>query len=201
MKREVSIVLSRERRNYRKLAQEWFGLTDEQMVGMDVHHNPPRHQGGRNIPEHLFVYHETLHASVHGNDFTKWARHNGVSREQASEWGKNGGKIGGKLQPREVKVRNGLRAKKLGLGIHAPGEARRGGLAGGRNGGLETMRRGVGVFSLSPEEQTKRSQKAGKTTSSQKWRCPITGHISNAGALARFQKARGIDTSLRERVE
>lgn len=74
MKKEVSIVLSPESRNYRKLAQRHYGLTDEQMEGMDVHHNPPRHQGGRNIPEHLFVYHETLHSLIHGNDFTRWAR-------------------------------------------------------------------------------------------------------------------------------
>lgn len=74
MKREVSIVLSREVKNYRRLAQEWFGLTDEQMVDMDVHHNPPRHQGGRNIPEHLFVLHNTLHAAVHSAEFILWQR-------------------------------------------------------------------------------------------------------------------------------
>jgi hypothetical protein len=74
MRKEVSIVLSRERSSARKLAQEWYGLTDEQMKGCDVHHNPPVHRGGRNIPEHLYVYHNTLHSAVHGNDFTKWAR-------------------------------------------------------------------------------------------------------------------------------
>jgi len=86
MEKEVSIVLSVERKNYRKLAQEWFGLTDEQMVGMDVHHNPPRSQGGRNVPEHLFIYHYTLHAAIHENNFTEWAR----------KGGQVGGKIGGR---------------------------------------------------------------------------------------------------------
>lgn len=85
MKKEVSIVLSRESTKSRKLAQEWYGLTNEQMKECDVHHNPPRHQGGRNIPEHLFVYHNTLHSAVHGDDFTKWAR----------EGGKKGAKKGG----------------------------------------------------------------------------------------------------------
>ena len=33
-----------------------------------------------------------------------------------------------------------------------------------------------------------------------KWRCLITGHISNAGGLATYQKSRGIYTSLREKV-
>lgn len=74
MDKEVSIVLSPEKRNYRKVAQEWYGLTDEQMVGMDVHHNPARHEGGRNIPEHLYVYHNTLHSAVHGGDFVLWSR-------------------------------------------------------------------------------------------------------------------------------
>jgi hypothetical protein len=74
MDNKVSIVLSQERGNYRKIAQEWYGLTDEQMIDMDVHHNPPRHEGGRSIPEHLFVYHKTLHAAVHGDEFVLWAR-------------------------------------------------------------------------------------------------------------------------------
>ena len=73
MDKSVSLVLSKESVNYRKLAQKWYGLTDDQMVGMDVHHNPPRHLGGRNIPEHLFVYSESLHSSIHGN-FTGYAR-------------------------------------------------------------------------------------------------------------------------------
>ena len=106
MKKEVSIVPSREVKNHRKLAQEWFGLTDEQMIGMDVHHNPPRHQGGRNIPEHLFVYHETLHSAVHGGDFTKWARKGAFSVKNRNSG--PGGKVSG-AKTRDEKV-----------GIHDP---------------------------------------------------------------------------------
>jgi hypothetical protein len=95
MNENVSIVLCRPVRNYRKLAQEWYGLSDEQMVGVDVHHNPPVYQGGQNIPEHLYVYHSTLHNAVHGDDFTKWAR--------------IGGSIGGKKQPKEIKRQNALK--------------------------------------------------------------------------------------------
>ena len=101
MKKEVSIVLSQERKNYRKLAQDWYGLTNEQMRDMDVHHNPPRHEGGRDIPEHLFVYHRTLHAAIHGNDFTKWAR--------------KGGKLGAKAQPRATRVENGRKNGKKNI--------------------------------------------------------------------------------------
>lgn len=85
MDREVSIVLSVERRNYRKLAQDWYGLTDEQMVDMDVHHNPPRSQGGRNIPEHLYVYHNTLHTAVHDHSFVSWSRIGGQKAHEVRD--------------------------------------------------------------------------------------------------------------------
>lgn len=39
-----------------------------------------------------------------------------------------------------------------------------------------------------------------KKANAQRWRCKITGYVSNAGALSRYQKARGIDTSLREQL-
>lgn len=74
MDKDVSIVLSAEAANPRKLAQTWYNLTDEQMKDCDVHHNPPRHKGGRNVPEHLYVYHTSVHSAVHGDGFTKWAR-------------------------------------------------------------------------------------------------------------------------------
>lgn len=38
MDKNLSIVLSNPVRNYRKLAQKHWGLADEQMIGMDVHH-------------------------------------------------------------------------------------------------------------------------------------------------------------------
>jgi hypothetical protein len=77
MNKEVSIVLSSEKDDYRKIAQKWYGLTNEQMRGMDVHHNPARHEGGRNIPEHLYVYHNTLHSAVHESDLVLWSREAG----------------------------------------------------------------------------------------------------------------------------
>jgi hypothetical protein len=58
----VAIVLSREVKNYRKLAQLSWGLTDSQMAGMHVHHFPEKCDGGRNIPEHLYVCSPELHS-------------------------------------------------------------------------------------------------------------------------------------------
>jgi DNA-binding MarR family transcriptional regulator len=69
-----SIVFSPNCGNYRKLAQKHYSLTDEQMIGMDVHHNPPKCKGGRNIPEHLYVYHPELHAQIHEKESILWAR-------------------------------------------------------------------------------------------------------------------------------
>jgi hypothetical protein len=200
MKKEVSMVLSVESTNYRKLAQTHYNLTAEQMMGMHVHHNPPRHQGGRNIPEHLYVYHPTLHNEVHQGDFTSWASNNGVTKEQAAEWGALGGRTGGKLQPREVKVKNGLKCKENKLGFFALGENAEGGRKGGKVVGKKLFDSKTGMFGMTKEEQTVRSQKAGKTTSSIKVRCTVTGHISNPGALTRYQTARGINTSNREKI-
>ena len=65
-----AIVLSTEKHNYRKIAQLHWGLTDEQMEGMHVHHHPPVHQGGRNIPEHLYVCSPEMHQhGWHNNEF------------------------------------------------------------------------------------------------------------------------------------
>ena len=41
----------------------------------------------------------------------------------------------------------------------------------------------------------KEGSEVGKKTSSQKWQCTVTGFITSAGNLARYQRARDIDTS------
>ena len=58
---EVSIVLLKETTDYRSVAQRHWNLTDEQMRGMHVHHEPPAALGGRNIPEHLYVCSPEMH--------------------------------------------------------------------------------------------------------------------------------------------
>jgi len=47
-----------------------------------------------------------------------------------------------------------------------------------------------------PEQRSK----GARVTSSQKWQCTQTGHISNAGGLSHYQRARGIDASNRVRL-
>ena len=47
---------------------------------------------------------------------------------------------------------------------------------------------------------TEQRREIAKKTSSQKWMCLETEHITNAGALTQYQKKRGIDTSKRKRI-
>ena len=92
---------------------------------------------------------------------------------------------GGKNQSREDKVR--------------------GGQIGGKIGGRIAVESGRIKTIATPESLSKGGKIGGKigqkVTNSQQWRCLITGYISTPGPLSGYQKARGIDTSLREKVE
>lgn len=132
MEKEVSLVLSPACKNYRKVAQKAWGLTNEQMKGMHVHHFPPVSEGGRNIPEHLYICSPEMHANG-------W--HNGeYFIEQAQIGGKKGGKKGNDMLPREARVKGGLktglRSHEKKTGLFAPGAATSETCAkGGRKGG------------------------------------------------------------------
>ena len=203
MDKNVSIVLSRPVSNYRKLAQEWYGLSDEQMVGRHVHHNPPRHKGGQNIPEHLYVYSPQMHDEVHGGRGFTLA---------CSEGGKRGGKIGGKSRNKNKEA------------------CRRGGQKGGAVTGSKAQEEGIGFFGLSQEERRENSRKGGQravetgqihsivTPESLRkggqvagklnnhhitkvlWRCTVCGAVSTAAGLTHIQRAKGINKSNREKV-
>ena len=67
-------------------------------------------------------------------------------------------------------------------------------------GGQTVKEQRLGIFAISPEEHSKNSRKAGKTTSALRYQCLVTGHVSTPGGLARWQKKRGIDTSLRVKL-
>jgi hypothetical protein len=61
----------------------------------------------------------------------------------------------------------------------------------------ENYNNGNGIATITPEKRSEYSRK----NASQKWMCLETGHICNAGGLAYYQKARGIDRSKRIRIE
>jgi hypothetical protein len=64
-------------------------------------------------------------------------------------------------------------------------------------GGRAVFEAKTGCFSLTREERLEVVNRV----NSQRWKCLVTGHISTPAGLSAWQKARGIDTSLRERIE
>ncbi len=212
----MSIVRSAEIRNYRRVAQLHWGLTDEQMLGMHVHHHPPVSEGGRNIPEHLYV----CSSSIHSNGW-----HNGEyfieqATEAGTKYGSIGGTIGGKCPwwtNNEVDVR----------AWECPGEEWRRGRSQNDWGkrpywtnGRENRRSwecpGEGWVKGLLEKwwtdgttDSKTGECPGEgwwpgrsnlSTNSQKWMCTATGFVSTAGPLSKYQNARGINTSFRVKL-
>jgi hypothetical protein len=81
MNMNLSIVLV-DKRHYRKIAQDNWGLTKEQMKGKHVHHRIPVSRGGTNDPSNLYVCSPSFH---------RWGWHNG---EEWIEWAQAGGIMG-----------------------------------------------------------------------------------------------------------
>jgi hypothetical protein len=65
-----------------------------------------------------------------------------------------------------------------------------------REKNLEVMR----SHTNSAEGWSRGGSATAKKLNSQKWRCLVTGFVSSLSGLGRYQRARGIDTTLRERV-
>jgi hypothetical protein len=127
------------------------------------------------------------------------------SKEQMFEDGKKGGesayknKRGFHSWTEEQKVEHnrkaGRRARELGVGIHSQTHEKK------VQCGRRTYELGVGVHALTTEEKSDMGRVGGIKTSSQVWRCTITGYETNAGALTVYQRNRGIDTSNRIRIK
>lgn len=110
MNKDLSIVLV-DKRHHRKIAQDNWGLTDEQMKGMHVHHRTHRSQGGTNDPSNLYVCSSWFHKNVwhDGEEWIEWASEGGKlgaestrqKRENDSEWAER------------EKERNSVRGKKM----------------------------------------------------------------------------------------
>jgi general stress protein YciG len=119
----------------------------------------------------------------------------GRTKEQMSETGKKAGKIGGKIGGKI----SGKVTYELGIGVHAQTTEQLREL--GRKSGKLTYELGIGVHAQTTEQRTENGKKGGAISGNQKWKCLETGIIANAGNLAKYQKARGIDTSQRIRLE
>jgi hypothetical protein len=67
----------------------------------------------------------------------------------------------------------------------------------GKKGAEVNRRNNTGLWAFTTEQR----MEIGRKNCSQKWKCTITGYVSNAGGLSNYQKHRGIDTSNRIRIE
>ena len=108
-------------------------------------------------------------------------------------------KLGIHRQTKEQRIQNGKKAiekhRELGVGVLYMTKKQRQDAA---RKSLPTRRKlKVGIHGLTSEQLSENAKK----TNSQKWMCLETGHISNSGGLSNYQKARGIDTSKRKRIE
>ena len=143
MEKNVSLVTV-DKRHYRKIAQQNWNLTDEQMKGMHVHHRIPVSQGGTNDASNLYVCSPSFHANV-------W--HNGIYKlvTNASEMARLGGLAGGQLGGTTTKSRN--------TGIFAPGVQSRGGKIGGKRGSETQKVKKLGLFGLTREQRSSNTKK------------------------------------------
>jgi hypothetical protein len=73
----------------------------------------------------------------------------------------------------------------------------------GKKGGCTQRDNKLGMFGMSDEQKRLASIKGSAKVRSQRWRCKITGYVSNPCGLSNYQKGKGIDyknKSLRERI-
>jgi hypothetical protein len=196
-----------ETRPHRVVAQENWGLTDEQMRGKHVHHRVAVSKGGTNDPSNLFVCSPSMHRwGWHQGDrgFGEWA-HEGY--RQAVEMGRH---EGWGYVPRETLAENGRRtsakliAKKRGIHGATPEQRSAWNKVNGAKGcqaaGRSTFEKGVGLFAMTEDEKVARNRKGASVINGIQWMCLETGHLSTSGPLAKWQKKRGIDPARRVRL-
>ena len=110
--------------------------------------------------------------------------------------------------------RLGKKTFELGVGVHAPGVRS----AGGKKAAVTNQANSTSIFAPgmqsaggkksvelklgchAPGRQSAGGKKGGKIVGNQRWQCLVTGHITTPGPLSRYQKARGIDTKLRVKL-
>ena len=106
-----------------------------------------------------------------------------ISKEDRIKNGKKGGKISG----------NKNKINKTGF----CGRSKEKMIEDGRRAGKMCYEKKIGIFAKTKEELSAQAA----IVNSQRWKCLVTGFITNAGTLTRYQKARGIDTTQRVRIK
>jgi hypothetical protein len=166
------------------------------------HHIIPRYMGGPDTLENLVEVTVTQHAMFHFCNYQLWGNEEdriawrALSRqitfdEAALEAMSLGGKKGGSKH----------KENKTGIFSLSPEERSKNSRNAGKIGGNKNKENKTGICGRSPEKMRENGKKGGKVASAQKWQCAETGYVSNAAGLTRYQKARGIDTSKRIKVD
>jgi hypothetical protein len=158
-----------DNRSYRKIAQDNWGLTDEQMIGMHVHHRYPVSKGGTNDASNLYVCSPWFHAHVwHHPDtdhYHNWIASVCKPESRAKSW--------------STRKDNWSEVSKLGGIASVKAKQAKGITSWGHN------------INMTPKQMVERSSLGGKAVSAVLYICPECGIKCNAGNMTRHMKAKG----------
>jgi hypothetical protein len=226
MDKGVSIVKI-DRRPYRDIAQENWGLSEQQMTGMHVHHRIPISGCGTNDPSNLYVCSPQFHAwvwhdrgyyienSLKGNKAAIEAKK--VLRETDPQWRereleivRRGGIVLSQLREtnpeyakrhKESSSRGGITSSaQFHRRCQTDAEFKERWLEGAHKGAksLHERRKKDPEFNGKVIENCRKNgSKAALRLNSGRWMCTVTGHISTPAGLSRYQRNRDIDVSNR----
>jgi hypothetical protein len=197
----MSALVKVDTRPYRQIAQENWGLTDEQMIGMHVHHRYPVSRGGTNDASNLYVCSPSFHYhGWHGGGQLKMI-------ETATANGRKGAALGGKrvwelgvgiaALDHSAKARR-LYAEGKGLAAITPEQRVEYSKRAGAKSGQLHKQNGTGVCGIAPEEHSKRMS----STNQQRWCCSVCGNFeSNARGVNRHLKDyHGVDKTHKHKL-
>ncbi len=211
MDKTVSIVLV-DTRHYRVIAQENWGLTKEQMNGKHVHHRIKRSDGGTDDPSNLYVCSEWFHDNVWHAEEGGFAGCASLGAQKAHEKKDEKGRSLHALKLHEEKLEDGRSARAVRNGYKSHEEKTEDGKSVravqiGKNLHAERDELGRSLRALEIFHKEKDSdgksltaKKSALRLNSRKYICLVTGKISTSGPLTLWQRARGIDPSLRAEI-
>lgn len=91
--------------NYRKICQEYYGYTNEEMIGMDVHHIDGNHNN--NDPLNLLLISPEEHSKIHEKNFILWARKGAkLGNEKFIERLRTKGQTEKELSYKKIRIKN-----------------------------------------------------------------------------------------------
>ena len=210
MEENVSIVKV-DKRHYRVIARENWGLTREQMKGKHVHHRIRRSDGGTNDPSNLYVCSPLYHDVV-------WHGGTGGFIGLASEGAKRGAKKTHEAKDEGGKSLQGLEnVKRLNEAKDKDGKslnAAKGGRKRAEKLHEVKDKEGKSLNAVKGAEKTneakdekgkclnaaKGGRKGGKKSTAQVWESTVDGFRSHAAGVAKHNRANGWDPNARIRV-